>query len=166
MRLVAHTSAYGNGTYFAGQSATAYDYCLKPDTTTAAAGYGAAGGALWAGGIGGMVMPPMPPLPRGAGAGAAAAYAQIQQQMQQMYGRGVAGYQAPAPRQYKMILARVALGKQTLGVAGMRRPPDGFDSVNSGNAHVHGRAQGTEHWCHVVFNNDQCYPEYLITFTP
>jgi hypothetical protein len=64
-----------------------------------------------------------------------------------------------------MIVARVALGNQTLGVAGMRKPPDGYDSVNSG-AHVLASLQrlGTDgKYCHVVFDNDQCYPENVIT---
>jgi hypothetical protein len=63
-----------------------------------------------------------------------------------------------------MIIARVLLGNQTQGVAGMRRPPDGYDSVNSGR---HGMANQDNHsngvYCHVVFDNDQCYPEYVVT---
>jgi hypothetical protein len=80
-------------------------------------------------------------------------------------GAAAAGaYGQPAARQYKMIIARVALGKQTTGQAGMRRPPDGYDSVNSGKAG--GVRSNSKPYCHVVFDNDLCYPEYLITLTP
>jgi hypothetical protein len=73
----------------------------------------------------------------------------------------------PAARQYnKMIIARVALGKQTTGQAGMRRPPDGYDSVNSGTAGARRGRSTSKPYCHVIFDNDQCYPEYLITLTP
>jgi len=109
----------------------------------------------------GMPFPGMPPVPfpaavappaavAGGRAGAAAGRA----------GRGV----------YKMIIARVALGQQTQGANGMRRPPDGYDSVNSGGhgmGNVHQTARGGGGmYCHVVFDNDQCYPEYLVTLQP
>ncbi len=51
-----------------------------------------------------------------------------------------------------MILARVLLGRQVVGAPGLRRPPAGCESV-------HGNGM-----CHVVFDNDQAYPEYIITF--
>lgn len=68
-----------------------------------------------------------------------------------------------------MLVARVALGQQTLGVAGMRRPPAGFDSANSGNAGLVGAqvqvgGPNRKFWCHVIFENQQAYPEYLVTF--
>jgi hypothetical protein len=53
----------------------------------------------------------------------------------------------------KMVLARVTLGRQCDGQAGMRRPPPGFDSVRGGAA------------AHVVFDNAQALPEYIITMT-
>lgn len=93
-------------------------------------------------------------MPPGA-AGAAAAWVQGARQQ----GRGV----------YKMIVARVALGRQTQGASGMRRPPDGFDSVHSGAAGVPNLRAGQQaqgQYCHVVFDNDQCYPEYLVTLQP
>jgi hypothetical protein len=60
--------------------------------------------------------------------------------------------------EYKMIVARVALGLQTEGHAGMRRPPDGYDSVHGGAS-----ASASSVYCHVVFDNESAYPEYVIT---
>ena len=53
-----------------------------------------------------------------------------------------------------MVLARVALGRQCAGSAGLRRPPAGYHSV-------HG-VLGAD-TVSVVFDNHQCYPEYVIT---
>jgi hypothetical protein len=110
-------------------------------------------------------------------AAAAAAQQQLQQQQQQYY----------QGRVLKMVVARVALGHQTQGTSGMRKPPDGFDSVNSGNAGVPGvnmrgsswgvgrggsrgkkqqQQQQQLYFCHVVFDNDVAYPEYVITLHP
>eukprot|EP00775_Hariotina_reticulata_P008971 gene8971-9146_t len=82
---------------------------------------------------------------------------------------------------YKLLLARVALGRQGTGVSGMRKPPDGCDSVNSGA--VPSPAVGPSsamgmmmpgvmgqvatnmstvrksYYCHVIFDNHQAYPE-------
>jgi hypothetical protein len=120
-------------------------------------------------------------LPRGKRALAAAAAAQQQQQQQQQYYQG---------RVLKMAVARVAFGHQTQGASGMRKPPDGYDSVNSGNTPVpgvnpslgsgwglgRGRGRGKQqqqrqqqqqlYFCHVVFDNDVAYPEYVITLRP
>jgi hypothetical protein len=111
---------------------------------------------------------------------AAAAAAAQQQQQQQQYYQG---------RVLKMVVARAALGLQTQGASGMRKPPDGYDSVNSGNTQVpgvnvgtgsawaigRGRGRGKQqqqpqqqqlYFCHVVFDNDVAYPEYVITLRP
>jgi hypothetical protein len=107
---------------------------------------------------------------------AAAAAAAAQQQQQYHQGRVL-----------KMVVARVALGHQAQGASGMRKPPDGYDSVNSGNTqvpgvnmssgrgwgvgrgkqqHQHQQHQHQLYFCHVVFDNDVAYPEYVITLWP
>lgn len=127
----------------ADHSGTAYTYCRKPDAQQT----NAAGAAAPAVVMNGMPAPGTMPGP-----GTSAPNGQA----------GPSGQPV-----YKMIVARVALGNQTVGAAGMRRPPDGFDSVNSGQ---HGKAlvnlqSQAGLYCHVVFDNDQCYPEYLVTLT-
>jgi hypothetical protein len=64
---------------------------------------------------------------------------------------------------WQMIVARVPLGTQAVGRSGLTAPPEGFDSVNSGGAHVGGINNPGSLYCHVVFDNDQCYPEYVVT---
>jgi hypothetical protein len=61
------------------------------------------------------------------------------------------------PSHLQIILARVALGRQCAGRAGMQRPPQGFESVTGGLA-------GPD-TAHVVFDNAQAYPEYVVTLT-
>jgi len=51
-----------------------------------------------------------------------------------------------------IYLARVLTGKSAPGQSGLKEPPQGYDSVNSGNSTF------------VVFYDAQTYPEYLITF--
>lgn len=53
---------------------------------------------------------------------------------------------------YKLLVARVALGRQCQGSSGCTKPGAGFDSMNGHNA-----------TSHVVFDNHQAYPEYVIT---
>lgn len=164
MRLVNHASAYGHGIYFADHSSTAYDYCLRPDNAAAAQGFGGGGPAGF--GAAGV------PWARMAGLGGSAALAAQMAQMAAMgggafaFGNGMPGAAQHGGQQggrvYKMIIARVALGRQALGQAGMRRPPDGYDSVNSGSAH----ATAGNPYCHVIFDNDLVYPEYLVTLRP
>lgn len=146
MRLVNHASAYGNGTYFAESAATAYDYCMRPDNTAAAAGFAAAGG-----------FGPGPVLTRVGGA--------MPPAVASFFGSMAPGYVLPPAAatlgqqgEYKMIVARVALGLQTAGHAGMRRPPDGYDSVYGGAS-----TSVSSVYCHVVFDNESAYPEYVIT---
>ncbi len=64
-----------------------------------------------------------------------------------------------------MIVARVDLGKQTNGCGGLMACPAGFDSVNSGSRGLGSNAgmlPGSL-FCHVVFDNDQAYPEWVVT---
>ncbi|KAF6249726.1 hypothetical protein COO60DRAFT_936205 [Scenedesmus sp. NREL 46B-D3] len=180
-----------------------------PPPPAAAAMFGAGWGGLMAAAFGlGGPPPPAPaagawlpggvpppnslPMPTGAAAPAAplrgvakrgkralAAAAAAQQQQQQHYYQGGV---------LKMVVARVALGRQAQGASGMRKPPDGYDSVNSGNTQVPGvsmsvgsawgvgrgksrpkqpkQQQHQLHFCHVVFDNDMAYPEYVITLRP
>jgi hypothetical protein len=69
-----------------------------------------------------------------------------------------------------MFVARCALGRQIAGQAGLRRPPQGYDSVHGGGGMGHtglvaGAPQG-KFFAHVLFDNQQSYPEYLVTFRP
>lgn len=81
---------------------------------------------------------------------AAAAYMQAQQAQQNQH--------------WKMIVARVPLGRQTDGRHGLTATPEGYDSVNSGSRGLIGAgALPGSLYCHVVFDNDQAYPEYVIT---
>lgn len=80
------------------------------------------------------------------------------------------------PDHWQMIVARVPLGSQTTGRSGILQVPEGFDSVNSGTraAGAIGLPAGQLQagaianvgnlYCHVVFDNDQAYPEYVVTF--
>lgn len=79
------------------------------------------------------------------------------------------------PDHWQMIVARVPLGSQTTGHSGISQAPEGFDSVNSGNRAAGGgvglvgvpagAAAGIGNlYCHVVFDNDQAHPEYVVTF--
>jgi hypothetical protein len=179
MRLANTYCTYGQGTYFADAASTALGYCGKPIPATAVHPAAAGGQAPYPGAI---PMAGMPPPAAGGwgwqslavfggaapaaaawaagGGGAAAAAAAAAAAMAPAAGMGLvlgAGT-AAAPAQhagcYQMILARVLLGRQVVGAPGMRRPPPGFESV-------HGNGM-----CHVVFDNDQAYPEYVITFRP
>lgn len=65
------------------------------------------------------------------------------------------GTDASPNRDYAMLLCRVTLGRVTQGARGMRRPPDGFDSVV-------GSSSGP--LMYAVFDNNQAYPEYLVYY--
>lgn len=143
---------------------------------------GAAGGGIWSG-LGGMMPGTMAAAlnPYGVAGGVAGTGRPVGKR-----GRGSAAIAVQAAAQvpqgqrvYKMLVARVALGRQATGQHGMRKPPDGYDSVNSGSAAVpgavvprlgnvgRGRSRGQQqqqlYYCHVVFDNDQCVPKYVIT---
>lgn len=60
-----------------------------------------------------------------------------------------------------LLAARVLLGRQCEGKYGMRRPPEGFDSVfdkPQDSSSSKGRYL-------VIFDNSSAYPEYVITVT-
>lgn len=68
----------------------------------------------------------------------------------------ISGYSKPDPQGNKHIYqARVLIGKVAPGQAGLKEPPQNFDSVADNPA-----APGM----YVVFFDAQTYPEYLITF--
>lgn len=52
-----------------------------------------------------------------------------------------------------MFLCRVVLGRIGMGSSGLRKPPEGKDSVSSGSQHIF-----------AVFDNAQAYPEYLVSY--
>jgi hypothetical protein len=58
------------------------------------------------------------------------------------------------PSHLKIILARVLLGRQCPGQYGLRRAPPDYDSVTGSI---------TPDTAHVVFDNDQAYPAYIVT---
>lgn len=72
-------------------------------------------------------------------------------------GSSFSGMPAPDPGHLKMVLAKVLLGRQAPGKSGMRKPPTGCDSVTGVVGH-----EAT----HVVFDNDQAYPLYIVTLRP
>lgn len=85
-------------------------------------------------------------------------------------GGGLANALAAAQQEddhWQMIVARVPLGSQTIGRGGLTQTPEGFDSVNSGDrmAGYQAATNANNLYCHVVFDNDQCYPEYVVTLT-
>jgi hypothetical protein len=56
-----------------------------------------------------------------------------------------------------LLVARVLLGRQCEGKHGLKRAPDGFDSVHAPQQPtVPGRY-------HVIFDNSSAYPDYVIT---
>jgi hypothetical protein len=56
-----------------------------------------------------------------------------------------------------LLVARVLLGRQCEGKHGLKRAPDGFDSVHdTQQLTVPGRY-------HVIFENSSAYPDYVIT---
>jgi hypothetical protein len=56
-----------------------------------------------------------------------------------------------------LLMARVLLGRQCEGRSGLKRAPDGFDSVHdTQQLTVPGRY-------HVIFDNSSAYPEYVVT---
>ena len=83
-----------------------------------------------------------------------------------MFGEGVyfardsrysVGYSgADAAGQRFMFVAKVLVGKFTLGQRGMKVPPPNYDSVVNETTPNPG--------IHVVFYDNQCYPDYLIRF--
>ena len=60
----------------------------------------------------------------------------------------------PGENHVRMFIAKILTGKCGQAVHGLRRPPDGYDSVGG---KVHNRG------VRVVFDRMQCYPEYIIT---
>ena len=59
------------------------------------------------------------------------------------------------PSHLRIILARVLLGRQCPGGSGLRRAPPGFDSVTGSVSKGY----------HVVFDNNQAYPAYVVTLS-
>lgn len=51
-----------------------------------------------------------------------------------------------------MLVARVLVGKSTVGNSRMKVPPEGFDSTTDGDHII------------VTYHDDQAYAEYLITY--
>lgn len=148
----------------ADHSSTAYDYCMRPDNAAAAQGFGGGGPMALAARF---AMPPPPGLVGTSAAAWMAAMGMGGGNVSVTTNTFVNGVQVGHTHQtggpvYKMVIARVALGQQAQGQAGMRRPPDGYDSVNSGRVQV----QAGNPYCHVIFDNDQAYPEYLVTLRP
>lgn len=126
-------------------SSTALGYCSKGDPNR----YGRIGlrAAALAVGV---------PAPPGAAAAAGPAAAGAPPP-------GTAAAAAADDDHWQMIVARVPLGTQAVGRSGLTAPPEGFDSVNSGGAYTAGLNNPGSLYCHVVFDNDQCYPEYVVT---
>lgn len=57
-------------------------------------------------------------------------------------------------------------GSDSAGFASGALPAAAFNPWSAGyGGAVWGAQQGDDHYCHAVFDNDQCYPEYVITFT-
>eukprot|EP00803_Ostreobium_quekettii_P010434 evm.model.scf_4.3 EVM.evm.TU.scf_4.3 scf_4:99448-108868(-) len=54
-----------------------------------------------------------------------------------------------------MLLCRVALGRSARGQLGLRKPPEGFDSVTDATRN---------HSMYAIFDNAQAYPEYVIYY--
>ena len=67
------------------------------------------------------------------------------------YSHGYA-HESPATHRRCMFLAKVLIGKATLGNPQMRVPPSGYDSTTDNN-HIF-----------VTYHDDQAYAEYLITY--
>jgi hypothetical protein len=65
----------------------------------------------------------------------------------------------------KMVLARVVLGQQQVGKGYMKRPHPSKDSVygNSGQRAKRKGGCASGVFCHVIFDNNQAYPEYVIS---
>jgi hypothetical protein len=57
-----------------------------------------------------------------------------------------------------LLVARVLLGRQCEGKHGLKRAPDGFDSVHA--SHQQPNVPGRYH---VIFDNSSAYPDYVIT---
>jgi hypothetical protein len=57
-----------------------------------------------------------------------------------------------------LLVARVLLGRQCQGKYGMKRAPDGCESVYDSRSDANGLGRN-----HVIFDNSSAYPEYVIT---
>ena len=119
-------------------------------------------GAPSAGGAGGL---------GGASSAAAAAMAKMQQHVQatqQAAATALAAVQGNVAGAglVKMIVARVVLGQQQPGNGGMKRPDAAYDSVygiGTVGAVVGQTGCASNAYCHVIFDNHQAYPEYVLT---
>jgi hypothetical protein len=107
---------------------------------------------------GGFAAPPLAPagFPVGRGSSKAARKAAAAAAVQQ-HSRSHSHTQQAGDGCFRMLVARVALGRQAAGTAGMRRPPEGFHSVfglpNYGAGTGPPRADRC--YCHVIFQFDQ-----------
>jgi len=63
-----------------------------------------------------------------------------------------------------MLLCRVALGRSAPGRVGLRRPPEGADSVAETTAPKPHGQRLREPTMHAIFDNAQAYPEYLVYY--
>ncbi|CAD7699843.1 unnamed protein product [Ostreobium quekettii] len=63
-----------------------------------------------------------------------------------------------------MLLCRVSLGRSAPGRVGLRRPPEGADSVAETTAPKPHGQRLREPTMHAVFDNAQAYPEYLVYY--
>jgi hypothetical protein len=185
MRMSGPGGSFGQGVYFAESSATSLGYSCKPRRgLQQAAGsmyYGGAAGSMYyggaagaAGGFAGPYVYPYPPMMGpgmfgvampGYGGGYGGTPAALAASMAASASAAAgAAWAAGACQQtgsagvLKMVLARVVLGQQEPGNASMRRPSACKDSVHGG----HG-SQSAMGCCHVIFDNHQAYPEYVVS---
>lgn len=76
------------------------------------------------------------------------------------------GYVLQNPDKSKeMFLCRVTCGKHVPGKSDLRRPPPKDATVPNGELYDSVTDSQTVHVMHVVFNNAQAYPEYIVRYT-